>query len=390
MKENIFNCTGHDLKIPNIVKSEGSNLLDENGKRYIDLESGIWCTALGHKNNRINKVIIRQINSIMHAGYCYSNEILDEAAKSVLSVTGLQNGKCVFLCSGSESIELLRQFSKHITGKQKTLTLHDAYLGSYSSAINRNEGWHSFDWSNCASCPKKAECDPTCKELLSIPEDIAEFVFEPGSASGFVRFPPEALIKNMVSIVRNNKGKIIVNEVTTGTGRTGKWFGYQHYGIVPDMVAIGKGIGNGYPVSVAVLSHAVIEELGENSFKYSQSHQNDPLGAAIVNEVIQTIEDDNLIAEVEMKGDLFLSRLNSLVDGEVVLEVRGRGLMFAVDLVNKQIGDEIYDELIEKGFIVCNRGSLFRIDPPLNILENEFGEFIDAFAAIIVSKKNVI
>ena len=385
--KNVLNCTGHELKIPNVVDSEGVCLFDENGRRYMDLESGVWCTALGHKNNRINGIIKKQIDSIMHAGFCYSNETLDEAARSILSVTNFEGGKCVFLSSGSEAIEILRQITKHVTGKQKTLTLHDAYLGSYSSVIDRNDGWHSFNWENCKTCSKKDECDSNCEELQNIPDDISEFIFEPGSASGFVRFPPKALIQNMVNIVLKNKGKIIANEVTTGIGRTGKWFGYQHYGIEPDMVSIGKGIGNGYPVSVAVLSLAIAKNLEEKPFKYTQSHQNDPLGAAIVREVIQVIEDDDLIAKAKRKGETFSSQLNSLLDGEIVLGVRGRGLMFAVDLASEQVGDEIYDRLIEKGYIVCNRGSLFRIDPPLTINEDEFGEFIDAFRGIIASKK---
>ncbi len=386
--KNVLNCIGHELKIPNIVNSEGVYLFDENRKRYMDLESGVWCTALGHQNERINEIIKRQIDSIMHTGFCYSNEILDEAAKSILSITNFEGGKSVFLSSGSEAIEISRQITKHVTGKQRTLALHDAYLGSYSSVVDRSEGWHSFNWENCQTCLKKDECDPDCEALQEIPDDISEFVFEPGSASGFVRFPPKALIQNMADIVRGNEGKIIANEVTTGIGRTGKWFGYQHYDIEPDMVSIGKGIGNGYPVSVAVLSQAIVEDLGEKPFKYSQSHQNDPLGAAVVREVIQTIEDDNLIANAEKKGEVFFSQLESLVDGEIILGVRGRGLMFAVDVVSEQVGNEIYDALIEKGYIVCNRGSLFRIDPPLTINEKEFGEFIDAFTAIVASKRN--
>lgn len=386
--KNVFNCTGHELKIPNIVDSEGVYLFDENEKRYMDLESGVWCTALGHKNERINGVIKRQIDSIMHTGFCYSNEILDEAAKSILSITNFEGGKSVFLSSGSEAIEILRQITKHVTGKQRTLTLHDAYLGSYSSVNDRSDGWYSFNWEVCHTCLKKDRCDSYCEALQEIPDDISEFIFEPGSASGFVRFPPKALIQNMANIVRKNGGMIIANEVTTGIGRTGKWFGYQHYGIEPDMVSIGKGIGNGYPVSVAVLSQAIVKDLEEKTFKYSQSHQNDPLGAAVVREVIQVIEDNNLIADAEKKGEAFLSQLASLVDSEIVLGVRGRGLMFAVDMVSEQVGDEIYDELIEKGYIVCNRGSLFRIDPPLTINEEEFGEFIDAFTVIVASKKN--
>ena len=108
---NVLNCTGHELKLPNIVDSDGAFVFDERGERYLDLESGIWCTPLGHKNAGVNAAITRQINLLTHAGFCFSNDIVEDAAKAVLSITGFQDGKCVFLSSGSEAIEL---YSVHV------------------------------------------------------------------------------------------------------------------------------------------------------------------------------------------------------------------------------------------------------------------------------------
>lgn len=267
------------------------------------------------------------------------------------------------------------------------MTLHDSYLGAYASVTDRTRDWYVFNWEQCKACGKDNDCDPECRALQDIPEDISEFVFEPGSSSGFVRFPPRALIQNIVGIVRSNKGKVIANEVTTGMGRTGKWFGYQHYDIKPDMVAIGKGIGNGYPVSVAAINRATVGELDMKPFKYGQSHQNDPLGAAVVREVIGDIQDKDLIRKAGQQGPGFLARLESLVDNEIVLDVRGRGMMFAVDLVNKDMADEIHSDLIRQGYITGNRGSSFRVDPPLILTEGEFDEFIEAFRTVIASKK---
>ena len=149
----IYNCTGHSIQISNIVNSDGIYLFDDKGKRYMDLESGVWCTSLGHKNVQINDLIKKQIDSIMHAGFCYSNNMLQESAESVLSITNLEKGKCVFLCSGSESIELARQISKHVTKKKMSMTRHDSYLGSYSSVTDRSENWYIFNWENCKRCP---------------------------------------------------------------------------------------------------------------------------------------------------------------------------------------------------------------------------------------------
>lgn len=377
--DHVLFCTGHELKIPNIVRSEGLFLIDEHGKGYMDLESGVWCTSLGHKNAEINGIIKNQIDTLMHAGFCYSNEILEKAAKTILDVAGFANGKCVFLCSGSEAIEISRQMARHSTGKKVSLTLHDSYLGAYSSITDKSRHWALLNWEPCKTCPEKETCDPSCEVLRSLTEDISEFIFEPGSSSGLVRFPPRALIGNIVQIVRRHGGKIIANEVTTGIGRTGKWFGHQHYGISPDFIAVGKGVGTGYPVSIALINEESAGQLEEKPFHYSQSHQNDPLGAAIIHGVVRTIEKNDLIAKALRHGTSLRNRLETMVDKDIVLDVRGRGLMLAVDIKNEDVTASIYGELIDKGFIVGNRGSSFRMDPPLTITEADIDAFFEAF-----------
>ncbi|MBF0378621.1 MAG: aminotransferase class III-fold pyridoxal phosphate-dependent enzyme [Desulfamplus sp.] len=376
--DHVFFCTGHALKIPNIVKSEGLYLYDEQGKGYMDLESGVWCTSLGHNNAEINKIIKNQTESLMHAGFCYSNEILEKSARAILEIAGLNNGKCLFLCSGSEAIEVSRQMAKHLTDNKVSLTLHDSYLGAYSSITDKSKNWYLLNWEQCKICSDKENCDLSCEVLKKIPKNVSEFIFEPGSSSGFVRFPPKSLIKNIIKIVRDNGGKIVANEVTTGIGRTGKWFGYQHYEINPDFIAVGKGIGNGYPVSIALINEPTAQELEQKPFHYSQSHQNDPLGASIVYGVIQYIEKNNLISNAASNGLLLHKELESLVDKEIIIEVRGRGLMIAIDIKNNEITNSIYNNLIEKGYIVGNRGASFRIDPPLIITKTEIDGFIEA------------
>ncbi len=382
----VLNCTGHKLKLPNIVDSDGAYLFDDRGIRYLDLESGVWCTPLGHKNARVNAAITRQINSIAHAGFCFSNDVVEDAAQAVLSITEFESGQCVFLCSGSEAIELARQICKHITAKPVTMCLHDAYLGSFDTVTDRENGWHLFDWRECAACPNREGCDSECPKLKGIPGDISEFVFEPGSASGFVRFPPASLIRNIVEVIRAQGGKIVVNDVTTGMGRTGEWFGYNHYRIQPDLVAIGKGLGNGYPVSALAINRETAGELEGGTFKYMQSHQNDPLGAAVAHEVIKVLADEGLIPRSAIVGKKVLEELQTLTKSKHITEVRGRGMMFAIDFAEKAVGDRIYYQLLEKGYIVCNRGGAFRIDPPLTIEESDFLGFVDVFRDLLAGE----
>jgi acetylornithine aminotransferase len=156
------------------------------------------------------------------------------------------------------------------------------------------------------------------------------------------------------------------------------------------MIAIGKGIGNGYPVSVAVLNSVTAKELRKTkSFSYLQSHQNDPLGAAVAQAVLREIESNNLITEAQRKGPLFLDQLNSLVDRKTVLGVRGRGMMFAIDMANTDVVNMIYTDMINMGYILGNRGTALRIDPPLVITEAEFDRFLKVFKTVIGCKKNM-
>lgn len=376
--KHVYLCTGHELKIPNIVNSDGLYLFDDKGKKYMDLVSGVWCTSIGHNNGEINNIIKKQVDSLMHAGFCYSSEIVEKAAKSILNIANFHNGKSVFLCSGSEAIELSRQMSQHLTGNHVSLTLHDSYLGAYASITDKSRGWHLFNWELCRTCPDKDRCLPTCQQLQEIPKNVSEFIFEPGSSSGFVRFPPQSLIKNIAKIVRENGGKIIVNEVTTGIGRTGKWFGYQHYDINPDFIAVGKGIGNGYPVSATLIGESVSKQLELRPFRYGQSHQNDPLGASIIHGVIQYIENNDLISKAEKNGMYLKHKLEALVDKDIFLKTRGRGLMFIFEIKDKRTTNSIYNNLIEKGFLTCNRGTALRVDPPLTITKSEIDHFIEA------------
>jgi acetylornithine aminotransferase len=320
----------------------------------------------------------------MHAGFCYSNKILEASARSILKIAGFENGKSLFLCSGSEAIEASRQMAKHLTEKNVSLTLHDSYLGAYSSMIDKSRNWYLLNWERCKICADNERCDLTCEVLQKIPQFVSEFIFEPGSSSGFVHFPPKALINNIVKIVRENGGKIIANEVTTGIGRTGKWFGYQHYDINPDFIAVGKGIGNGYPVSIALINESTTRQLEIKPFHYSQSHQNDPLGASIAYGVIKYIEENNLILKTKNNGMLLHKHFASLIDDEIITEARGRGLMFAVDLKNEIAANSMYKGLLERGYIVGKRGFSFRVDPPLTISKTDIDGFFEALKEVKV------
>ena len=378
---------GHDLLLTDIVRAENCHLYDARGKRYVDLESGVWCTSIGHGNPGILRVIAEQAARIGHAGFNYSNGVVEAAAREVLNLLGFEGGRCVFLCSGSEAIEYGVRVVQSLSDRPLLMTMTDSYFGAYGSASRKRESeWFCYDWSKCISCLEPDEDGPRCEHWAAIPFDrIGGFLFEPGSSSGLVRFPPEKMIRSIVRAVRKNNGFLLINEVTTGIGRTGRWFGYQHYGIPPDVVALGKGIGNGYPVSVAAFAPRVVERLGDSAVKYAQSHQNDPLGAAVVSEVIRIIHEEGLIergAEIALLLRSGLDRIKERTDR--IREIRSRGLMLAIELSDSPdcpFTMRTHLELVRRGFIVGRRPGVpvLRLDPALTIAREDIDGFLTAF-----------
>jgi len=377
---------GHDLELKDIVKADNCYLYDSKGKKYLDLESGVWCTSVGHCNTRVNNVIQSQVDKIIHTGFCYSNPIIEKTAKRILEITRLDEGKCEFLCSGSEAVEFGMRVAKIINDKPMTLTFSDSYFGAYGEASKRdNEDWYQYNWLECSCNTTEDHCIGDCIEFEKIPfNQIGVFLFEPGSSSGLVRFPSKKLISKIIERVKSNNSIIIINEITTGIGRTGKWFGFQHYNIEPDIVAIGKGLGNGYPVSATAISKKAAGLLENSGFLYAQSHQNDPLGASIANEVIDTITDENLIERCERSGNMIVNRLNEIKgDSPIIKEVRGRGLMIAIELTKD--AESVYKELINRGYILAKRAGVevLRMDPALTIEEHDIESFLETFKQII-------
>jgi acetylornithine aminotransferase len=167
------------------------------------------------------------------------------------------------------------RIDKTITDNHVTLTFSDSYFGAYGEASNRvNDQWHQYNWLDC-SCRSNGEgCMGECSEFKNIPfEDIGIFLFEPGRSSGLVRFPSQRLIDRIIKRINNNNGIIFINEITTGIGRTGKWFGFQHYDLQPDIVAVGKGLGNGYPVSAVAMNHKPTLAASAAARKKSDHHR---------------------------------------------------------------------------------------------------------------------
>ena len=181
----------------------------------------------------------------------------------------------------------------------------------------------------------------------------------------------------------------MANEVTVGFGRTGKWFGFQHYDYSPDIVAMGKALGNGYPVSGISISEDVSKRFNNNPFRYAQSHQNDPLGCAIGLEVIEIIESTALVQKSFEKGEYFKEELKKLQDKytDKIRDIRGRGLMLALEFEESINMEDLSKQLLNGGFITGYKNHILRFMPPLIIQKEEIDALLKNVNSILSTHK---
>jgi len=353
-----------------ITKSKGCYLFDSEGKKYIDFESGVWCANLGHSNKQIIKKINKQIKKSIHHGYHFRNKRAEDLSLKLQKLIGFENGASVFLSSGSEAVNLSITLARHCTGKKKILKIDNSYLSAYGfgQISDENESLVNIGYNDLGAIDK-----------IDF-RDIAAFVVETGGASvEMVKFPDNEYIDKLVESCRKNGCLIIGEEVTTGMGRLGKWFGFQHYGFVPDMVVTGKALGNGFPISSVTISPALKDKFEQSPLRYAQSHQNDPLGCTIALETIKILETNNLIDKSRTKGDYFkgqLDQIKSKYPGKVK-ETRGRGLMLAVEFSETINGEFISRQLFENGFVMGSKLNTLRFLPPLTIKNSDIDKLIN-------------
>lgn len=379
--DHLLKC--HEMVKDDFVRADNCDLYDSRDNRYIDFESGIWCTALGHNHPRIVRAMRSQIQKVIHLGTRFPGPLAEEAARDILDITGIGQGKCTFLSSGSEAVEFAVQAARRIRERPLLLALSDSYFAAYGSAGRKAaDEWLSVDRESGASMSGRSGQPPYA--------ELAAFVFEPGgSGSAYVRFPPKPLVQELVRRVKEYDGLVICNEVTTGMGRTGKWFGFQHYEIEPDIIALGKGLGNGYPVSAVVMRGEVAHRLEESGLLYAQSHQNDPLGCAVAREVIAVLREKRLIERAAATGACFLEGLKRLQERYAVIEdARGRGLLLALEFKRHERVSALwaFRALLEQGFLTgyYPAGNILRFDPALTVPRAYIDNLLDCLDSLLM------
>ncbi len=395
---------------PTVAKAHGSWYVDEAGRRRLDMLSGCWCSVLGHNHPRFVRDLRRQVGHLVHLGTGYLSKEVADGAAALLSTLDPEAGghKVAFVNSGSEAVDLAVKFAKAATGRQGVVSFERGYYGASSSVyhymglpkkefMGAATGCHQVMAPDCPSCPVDEDypgCAFACLEASERRLEeagarrggLAAVLFEPVLSSGGMVFPPPGYLERLEATARRLGALLISNEVTTGAGRTGRWFAYQHSSITPDAIAFGKGFGNGLPVA-GVLVKSEVEELARAAgLVHIQSHQSDPLSGFLVSEVIGLVRELGLLDRVRTLGGELKDKLGRVAaETGAIGAVRGLGLMVAFTVVENGAG--LHAELSNRGVIALYRPAYDTIQlmPPFTISSGEIDHFIAALVASLRS-----
>ena len=383
-----------------LVKGEGNYVFDEDGKRYLDLQSGYWCNVLGYGYPEFTEPMQEQVGRLTNVMSAFRTNEINEAMRQLEKVLPEKLNRISFLNSGSEAVDLALKMARAATGKTGLVVNERGYYGAtaYTFALcgaGRNVDYlpdpgelHILPPPICERCKDRSEdgCNWECLKSLQklFDEDIqniAAIVYEPVIGAGI--YVPRIGYGAQLKEYADKLGALLIsNEVTVSPAKTGKWFAHQHDKIVPDIMTLGKAIGGGFPVSVTVTT-AEVEDMCSGKLYHVQSHQNDALSGKAVATVIKSIMKNQYVEQCTEKGEYFLKRFKEIKDElPSISEVRGRGLLLAVQLSEKYIkhGEDVQWTLINKGFLMDfhKASSSFRFFPLFTITKEEIDQFINA------------
>ncbi len=356
-----------------VVSAEGIYLIDREGKRYIDLISGIAVSNLGHQNEHIKSALLDQLNKHLHVMVFgeFSQEIQNKLAQKLASFLP-ESLNCLYVVnSGTEANEAALKLAKRATGKTRLVSFKGAYHGSTHGSLSVS-GNEQKKYAFRPLLPDVIQLPfNDCDALDSIDHQVAGVIIEPIQGDAGVRIPSKEFMAKLRKICDDHCILLIADEIQTGFGRTGKLFAYEHFDIVPDIMTIGKAFGGGMPIGGLVTSQKIMSLFTTNPpLGHITTFGGHPMCCAGALAGLEVLENENIVSNVEQKGVLF----ESLLKHKMIKEIRRKGLFFAIELENPAVVQKVVEGCKQKGllsfwFLSCPES--FRIAPPLVISTEE-------------------
>lgn len=364
-----------------LTKGKGSTLYDEQGKKYIDFGSGIGVSAFGICDDEWVNAVSEQLNKVQHTSNLYYTEPCAVLAKMLCEKTGMK--RVFFANSGAEAnegaIKFARKYSfdKYGEGRSTIITLIDSFHGRTITTLAAT-GQDMFHTTFGPFTPGFKYCPANDVEALKqmISDDVCAVMFECIQGEGGVNILTPEFVSAIKDIAEKNDILMIVDEVQTGNGRTGKYFAYENYGINPDIVSTAKGLAGGLPMGAVLFGEKLKDAVTPGS--HGSTFGGNPIAAAGAISIVKRLDDD-FLAEVSRKGDYIKQNLLSI---KGVKSVDSMGLMLGIS-TDKDAG-EIAKSCLENGLLVLTaHKNKVRLLPALNISYDEIDEGLKILKEVI-------
>ncbi len=356
-----------------IKKARGAVVTDVNGKEYIDCVGGIAVNNVGHCHPAVVEAIKRQAEQLIHVSNLYYTEQQALLAEELVNLTGLDR---VFFCnSGAEAVEGALKLARKATGKKRFIAAEHAFHGRTRGALSvthKEKYRKPFEPLAPAAFVPYNDAEAI---RAAISGDTAGVILEAVQGEAGVIIPADAYLKEVREICDDTGTLLILDEVQTGFGRTGKWFAREHSDIVPDIMTLAKAMGGGFPMGAMLAREDVAANFGRGDHASTFGGNALSCAAALAN--IEVIRKEKLVSRAAEQGSYLMKKLKAL-DKEYVKEIRGKGLMVGMELSIKC--EDLVSSARERGVLLnCTSDSVLRFVPPLSIT----GEQLDKVVGVL-------
>jgi acetylornithine aminotransferase len=368
---------------------EGAVLWDTNGKQYLDALSGIAVCGLGHAHPAVTSAIAEQAAKLVHTSNLYQIANQQLLADELCRISGLD--RVFFSNSGAEAneaaIKIARMFG-HTNGVSSPSIIvmensfHGRTMATLSATGNRNvqagfeplvQGFVRAPFDNIDAVAN----------IASNSSNVVAVMVEPIQGEAGINVPDTEYLNRLRQICDDNNWLLILDEIQTGMGRTGKWFAYQHNDILPDIMTLAKSLGNGVPIGACVANHKAAEVMKPGS--HGSTFGGNPLACAAGLAVIKTIEQENLLARAVSAGTLLQDSLHAALDDvSGVKEIRGKGLMIGIQL--EKPCKPLMHEALQQGLLISVQADyVIRLLPPLTISNEQIESLTQTLSKLVIS-----
>lgn len=363
-----------------IDSAKGTTVKDTHGKEYLDLTSGIGVINVGHGNEIVKQAVETQLNKYWHMSNLYQIPIQEKVAEQLVKNS---SGDYVFFAnSGAEANEAAIKLARKAKSKTKIITFKQSFHGrTYATMSATGQSKIQEGFGPLLETFKYVPFNDAKALENAIDENTAAIMLEVIQGEGGVIPAEESFIQAVQELAKKHDLLIIVDEIQTGVGRTGKAFGYQHYNLDPDIITSAKGLGNGLPVGAMITKANLKEYFGPGS--HGSTFGGNPISMASANAVLEIVLNERFLTSVVEKGTYLNEQLTKhLKNVKGIQSIRGEGLM--VGIIHEEDVLPYLQELISKGILALNAGpKVIRLLPPLTISYEEIDQAVQLITEVL-------